>query len=109
MLAAAPVRFFPKLTLDCAGKKVAVEFKDGQRLFDAVEGTEAEIIRGGCDGNVACGGCSVVLPQGVYKAAADEEAEVLEGIEDLPKNARLACVLHLDSSFDGIELKMGPR
>lgn len=107
MLATA-TRFFPTLTMiNGAGARISVPFKVGQRLFDAVENTEAADLRGPCGGNSACGGCHVVLPQNVYTEPGEDEKDVLDGVSAVTKTSRLGCCLVLSEAFDGAEIKYG--
>lgn len=102
-------RFFPKLTIvNREGKKISVPFKDGDRLFDAIENTEAQELQGACGGNMACGGCHCILEQSVYEKPDEDEAATLGNSQGVTSTSRLACNLTLTSKFDGTTIKMGP-
>lgn len=92
-----------------SGKVCPVNFEDKQTLFEAVGETSAKELRGQCQGNMACGGCHVILPKEVYTAPIEEEAETLENVNGKTPTSRLACALELNSKFDGCTIKIAPK
>ena len=102
-------RFATVTIVNLAGVKIPVNFKAGDRLFDAIEGTDAADLQGPCGGNCVCGQCHVVLPQGHYVAPGDDEKEVLEGLAHITPTSRLACQVTLTDDFDGVEIKYGAK
>jgi len=103
-------RFFPTITvINRDGKKIPVEFKNGQTLYKAVAGTPAQELQGVCGGNMACGQCHCILPEKLFVKPEDDEAETLENSKGLTKTSRLSCNLTLDDKFNGAEIKMGPK
>ena len=102
-------RFFPKLTIiNRNGEKIPITFKEGDRLFDAIEDTPAAELQGQCGGNMACGGCHCILESSVYTKPEEDEAATLENSQGVTSTSRLACNLILTSKFDGTTIKMGP-
>ena len=108
MLASAS-RFLTVTLINNAGVKIPINYKSGDRFFDAVEGTDAADLQGPCGGNCACGQCHVVLPKEKYIAPGDDEKEVLEGLATITPTSRLACQIILTEDFDGQEIKYGPK
>ena len=103
------VRYFPQLTIiNREGEKITVPFKEGDRLFDAIENTKAQDLQGACGGNMACGGCHCILEQSVYTKPEEDEEATLQNSNGVTSTSRLACNLTLTSKFDGTTIKMGP-
>ncbi|EAX91276.1 Ferredoxin 6 [Trichomonas vaginalis G3] len=99
------IRYFPSLTIvNSKGEKTKVDFEDGQRLFDAVEGTKAEYIRGECGGNMSCGLCFVEVPPNAFKQPDVKEMDLLEETDGTTKYSRLACQLILGPQFEDVEI-----
>lgn len=102
-------RFFPKLTIiNRNGEKIPITFNEGDRLFDAIDGTPAAELQGKCGGNMMCGGCHCILESSVYEKPDEDEAATLENSKGVTSTSRLACNLTLTSKFDGTTIKMGP-
>ena len=102
-------RFTSVTLVNLAGVKIPVNFKSGDRLFDAIEGTDAADLQGPCGGNCACGQCHVIFPAEHYIQPGDDEKEVLEGLAHFTKTSRLACQVTLTDDLDGIEIKYAPK
>ena len=102
-------RNFPTLTIiNRNGEKIPIKFNEGDRLFDAIDGTPAQELQGQCGGNMACGGCHCILESSVYEKPEEDEATTLENSQGVTSTSRLACNLTLTSKFDGATIKMGP-
>lgn len=100
------IRFFPNLTIvNAKGEKILIEFNETQTLYNAVEGTKAEEIRGTCGGNKSCGQCHVELPPNLYSKPDEEEADLLESCDGVTKYSRLACQLVLGPKFEDAVIK----
>ena len=102
-------RFLQVTVITRGGEKVAIPFNDGDRLFDLVEGTNAQELQGACGGNMACGGCHCIIDAKHFQKPEEDEADVLENSNGKTDTSRLACNLRLTPEFDGAEIKIGPQ
>ena len=102
-------RFLQLTVVTRGGQKVAIPFNDGDRLFDAVDGTDAKELQGACGGNMACGGCHCILEAKHYQKPEEDEADVLENANGKTDTSRLACNLKLSADFDGAVITIGPQ
>jgi ferredoxin len=84
------------------GAKTAIDFEDGQNLFEVLTGAGAIPSDGTCAGNLACGKCKIGYVSGKVPAAEDEEKEL---IGDAPAGTRLACAIVLEAAADGAVFK----
>ena len=71
---------------------VVVEVEQGTILLDAALDNDLEI-NYQCGGNCGCSTCHVVIEEGIDSLAerSDDEEDMLEEVEDLFDNSRLAC------------------
>ena len=103
-------RFLPQLTIiNREGKKIPINYTNGQTLFKAIDGTPAQELQGVCGGNMACGGCHVILPEKIFEKPEEDEEDTLQNSKGLTKTSRLSCNLNLDEKFEGAVLTMGPK
>lgn len=91
-----------------ADKEFNVQAESGQTLYEVAQANGLPM-EGGCNGNLACGQCHVVVdPDWVQKItpASEREKDVLDFVFDLEENSRLACQIVLNDALDGIKVRI---
>ncbi|KAJ3446533.1 ferredoxin/adrenodoxin [Anaeramoeba flamelloides] len=104
-----PKRFLEVFVHDKEGNKHAIEFEEGDTLFEAVENAGHSFIPGSCNGGIACGECVVFVPEGQMENVSEleeDEKDCMEATGTSHPSARLACGLILDEDSEGIEFKL---
>jgi ferredoxin len=84
-----------------------VDFCENQTVFDVARKYEIHL-NDSCEGFGVCGGCHVVVENLLDKLPKITEAEedTLDRSHGLTMQSRLACQLVLDSSLDGLRVRV---
>lgn len=92
------------------GAEHQVEAQAGHNVMEVALRNGVPGIDADCGGNAACGTCHVLVDQSWADALGTtrDEAEeaMLELIQDVQPNSRLACQIILDQSMDGLILHL---
>jgi ferredoxin, 2Fe-2S len=89
------------------GSCVSVNVESGRTVMDGSVRNNLPGIVAECGGSCSCATCHVFLAkqyQDVFPAPAEEEAELLEYLEGVTNNSRLACQLILTADTPEIEV-----
>ncbi len=89
------------------GKEKKVSFKEGQTVLNVAEENDINL-HGNCEGFGVCGGCHVQIENlfDTIPEASSLEEDTLEKVSNLNMNSRLACQIILNSSLDGLRVKL---
>jgi len=88
-----------------SGKASTVVVPVGTTLMRAATDNRVPGIDGDCGGNCACATCHVYVdPQWTVRVGARNEAEeaMLNAVDELRSNSRLACQITLTEALDGL-------
>jgi ferredoxin, 2Fe-2S len=88
-----------------SGKASTVEVPVGTTLMRAATDNRVPGIDGDCGGNCACATCHVYVdPQWTVRVGARNETEegMLNAVDELRSNSRLACQITLTEALDGL-------
>ena len=93
-------------TLD--GKKHEIEVEEGITLMEV--GRDNNLgIEGTCGGSLSCATCHIIIDQEWYKKLgepSEDEEDMLDLAFGLEKTSRLGCQIRMDSSLDGLKVKI---
>jgi len=95
------------LFIDCDGVTRAAEGEAGQSLMEVARFNDIPGIEAQCGGMCACATCHVyVEDEFLPKVGGPTECEepLLEFVEDLRRNSRLACQIELTDALDGLRV-----
>jgi len=100
----------PKVTfVGFTGGAQAVEVPAGTSLMRAATENHVPGIDGDCGGNCACATCHVYVdPQWSERVGARNrtEEEMLNAVDDLRANSRLACQITITDALDGLVVSL---
>ncbi|MEQ5837307.1 2Fe-2S iron-sulfur cluster-binding protein [Marinobacter sp. NFXS9] len=89
------------------GARSDVEAPPGANLMEVAIANGIDGILADCGGNMVCGTCHVVIPEGFQAAIpkqSEMERDILECVPSPQPNTRLCCQIALTEALDGIEL-----
>jgi len=96
----------PKITfIDYENNANTVQAEVGQSLMEAATQNDVDGIDADCGGACACATCHVYINAEwlkVLESASDIEQEMLEVVEELQDNSRLACQIKVTEEMDGL-------
>jgi len=89
------------------GTRKIVSFKNGQTVLQVAEENGIKI-NSNCEGFGVCGGCHVKIENLLDKlpGISEKEDDTLDKVSGVGMNSRLACQIVLNSSLDGLIVKL---
>ena len=89
------------------GTRKIVSFKNGQTVLQVAEENGIKI-NSNCEGFGVCGGCHVKIENLLDKlpGISEKEDDTLDKVSGVGMNSRLACQIILNSSLDGLIVKL---
>jgi ferredoxin len=93
------------VTFKCRDGDRRVEGRLGESLMRIAVRNDIEGVIGECGGEMSCGTCHVYVPEewlSRLPGPSLAESEILEVIEEVAPQSRLACQLELTEELDGI-------
>jgi 2Fe-2S ferredoxin len=99
----------PSITFESTlGIRVA-EAAENESLMQAAVRSNVPGIQGECGGEMSCGTCHVYVRapwrDSILSASADEK-DLLDMIDDVTDDSRLACQIKCSSHLDGMEVEV---
>lgn len=84
-----------------------VEFEEGDSILETAEKNGVKI-KSGCEGHGICGLCHVLIEnlQDKLSPISEIEDDALDRVQGLAQNSRLACQIKLDSSLNGLRVRL---
>lgn len=96
--------------VDASGRTHQVEVSPGINAMEAAIRNGVPGIDGDCGGNAACGTCHVIVDQAwlghLGSSRSDHEVSMLEVLDGVHENSRLACQIVLSEEHDGMSLHL---
>jgi 2Fe-2S ferredoxin len=100
----------PRVTfVSFTGSCRTVEAPPGTTLMRAATDNRVPGIDGDCGGNCACATCHVFVDsawQGLTGARTEVEQDMLNCVEGLRENSRLACQITLNDTLNGLVVSL---
>ena len=89
------------------GTKKVVTFGEGQTVLQVAEKSRIKL-NSHCEGFGVCGGCHVKIENLLDKLPeiSEKEDDTLDKVSGVGMNSRLACQVVLNSSLDGLVVKL---
>lgn len=89
------------------GTQKSVSFENGQTVLQVAEKNGIRL-NSNCEGFGVCGGCHVKIENllGKLPEISEKEDDTLDRVSGIDKNSRLACQVVLNSSLDGLIVKL---
>lgn len=89
------------------GTQKSVSFENGQTVLQVAEKNGIRL-NSNCEGFGVCGGCHVKIENLLDKLPeiSEKEDDTLDRVSGIDKNSRLACQVVLNSSLDGLIVKL---
>ncbi len=89
------------------GTKKIVDFKEGQTVLQIAEANEIKL-NSNCEGFGVCGGCHIKVENLLDKLPeiSEKEDNTLDMVLGIDMSSRLACQVVLNSSLDGLIVKL---
>jgi 2Fe-2S ferredoxin len=94
--------------VDQDGEAKKVVAKVGLSLLEVAHQNKINL-EGACEGSLACSTCHVIVDKEFFDklpAASEDEEDMLDLAFGLTHTSRLGCQIILDSSMDGITVKL---
>ncbi len=89
------------------GSQKSVLFESGQTILQVAEKNGIKL-NSNCEGFGVCGGCHVKIENLLDKLPeiSEKEDNTLDRVSGIDRSSRLACQVTLDSSLDGLIVKL---
>ena len=89
------------------GTRKSVSFENGQTVLQVAEKNGIRL-NSNCEGFGVCGGCHIKVENLLDKLPeiSEKEDDTLDRVSGIDKNSRLACQVVLNSSLDGLIVKL---
>lgn len=92
-----------------SGETIRVDAQDGMSVMETAQANGVAGIVGECGGTMSCATCHVYVSEewvARMPAAGEEEADLLEAVNEPRENSRLSCQIRMGDALDGLVVQV---